>query len=346
MKHLTGHKTDVNKWLEFIDYQSNSKKEGEQQLNQLVVFERKLSIFEKAIKENPTSFRLRIELIKLKANSIELTESLNSVEKVEADFLALLFSESSLSYQIISKMKHLDQLKILTNLFEIWFELIKFFVNNSAASLNFNKIRRVYVKFFQYFLNSSNPIIIKNTKTHLFLNSVLKGLESYCEFLSRAGYFEKGLAAYQSLLDFNFCTHSASYPDLDLKSRKSMFELYAEIGLPKFGENLSSGWLNCLEVRDNLFQKLESEIDLNRYDDYLDSNEEKLLAMKSIRIEYRWLEIERLRSTLNWYPFYAKTAIGESIDDCIDPDRLINFEEDTGFILFDLNEETECFRYF
>jgi hypothetical protein len=343
MKYLTENKNDIQKWLEFIDYQSHST--NEKQLNQLVVYERKLSIFEKAIKENPTSFRLRIELIKLKANSIEIIESVNAVEKVEADYLALLFSESSLSYQIISKMKNFDQLKILTNLFEIWFEMIKFFISNTASNLNFNKIKRVFVKFFQYFLNSSNPIIIKNMKSNLFLNSILKGIEIYCQFLSRAGYFEKGLAVYQSIIDLNFCTNSASYTDLDLKSRKSMFELFAEIGLPKFGENLSTGWLKCLESRDSLFQKLESEIDLNRYDDYLDANEEKLLAMKSIRIEYRWLEIERLRSIFNWYPFYAKTAIGESIDDCIDPDRLINFEEDTSFTLFDFNEDTEYFRF-
>jgi len=35
------------------------------------------------------------------------------------------------------------------------------------------------------------------------------------------------------------------------------------------------------------------------------------------------------------YPFYPKTITGESADDCIDPDRLISFEEDISFALFD-----------
>jgi hypothetical protein len=103
--------------------------------------------------------------------------------------------------------------------------------------------------------------------------------------------------------------------------------------------------LNCLENRDELFHKLENEPNSHRYDDYLDSVEEKILEMKHIRIEYRWLEIERLRSLYNWYPFYSKTVIGESSDDCIDPDRLVSFEDDISFILIDLNEDTEYFKF-
>ena len=97
-------------------------------------------------------------------------------------------------------------------------------------------MKRIYVKFFQYFLNSSNPIIIKNIKTELFLNNILNGLETYCSFLSKAGYYEKGIAIYQSLIDFNFTISSSNNKNLNFNNRKKLFELYAEIGLPKVNE--------------------------------------------------------------------------------------------------------------
>lgn len=341
MKYLNENKTDVKKWLEFIEYQSLGK-----QADLNVIYERQIAIFDKAIKENPESFRLKFELVKLKANSFELNETINSIDTIEAEYLALLFSESSVSNQSLAKMSELDQLKLLTNLFEVWFEMIRFYSTNSSSSLNFNKTRRVYVKFFQYFLASSNKLILKNIKTDLFLNNILIGLDLYCSFLARSGYFEKAVGVYQALLDFNLYTSSSAYPSLDLASRKKLFELFSEIGLPKFGEPLSTGWLNCLENRNGLFEKLETETSLFRYDDYLDTLEEKLLALKSIRIEYRWVEIEQLRSCFNWYPFYPKTAVGESADDCIDSDRLISFDEDLNFILFDLSQESVSTEYF
>ena len=52
VKYLSENKNDIEKWLEFIDTQEE-------------VYERKASIYEKAIKENPTCFRLKMELLKV-----------------------------------------------------------------------------------------------------------------------------------------------------------------------------------------------------------------------------------------------------------------------------------------
>jgi lipopolysaccharide biosynthesis regulator YciM len=93
MKYLNENKTDVSKWLEFINYQTHlaSKLSGGM-MNAL--YEKKKSIFEKAIQENPTSFRLKIELVKLKANSIEYDNLYNAFETVEREFYMLLSTES------------------------------------------------------------------------------------------------------------------------------------------------------------------------------------------------------------------------------------------------------------
>ena len=81
MKYLNENKTDIKKWLEFINYQSNINLNAE---NQTAYHERKISIFEKAIKENPASFRLRIELFKIQneLNRIQVSNK-NAVDKTE-----------------------------------------------------------------------------------------------------------------------------------------------------------------------------------------------------------------------------------------------------------------------
>jgi hypothetical protein len=94
-----------------------------------------------------------------------------------------------------------------------------------------------------------------------------------------------------------------------------------------------------LESREEVFKSLENEPS-TRYDDQLDLIEANILGWSDIRVEYRWNEIERLRTLINWYPFYPQIVLGESSDDCADPDRLISFEDDLSTILFDLNAVT------
>lgn len=92
MKYLNENKSDEAKWLEFVDYQAILAKK--QSLNPSALFEKKKAIFERAIQENSASFRLKIELVKLKANSIEFTGIYNAFETIEREFYMLLSSES------------------------------------------------------------------------------------------------------------------------------------------------------------------------------------------------------------------------------------------------------------
>ena len=69
----------------------------------------------------------------------------------------------------------------------------------------------------------------------------------------------------------------------------------------------------------------------------MDTIENSILENRTLRIEHRWLEIERIRSLAYWYPFYARSSMGETSDDCCDPDRLIAYEDDIEPFLVDLN---------
>ena len=333
MKQLHENKHDISKWLAFISYQSLN---GDNSTN----YERQLSIFEKALSDNPANFRLRLELLKFKASSIETAfdDSMNTIGKIEAEFLALIF--------------HAEQQTNVDDLCEVWFEFIKFLIGNNSSHLNCDKIKQFYVKCFQFFLRNTKPFIVNQLKRHQLIQNMIQLLESYAGFMCRCGYVERAVGIYQALLDFSFCTNSSNklskYNGLNVASRRTLFELYWDIGLPKFGEELSRGWIDCLEEREQLFEKLELNSGMNRHEDYLDTVEDSVLARKTIRIEYRWLELERMRSTYNWYPFYPRTILGESADDCVDPDRLVSFDE-VGFLLFDVNIANEaasaCFKF-
>ena len=352
MKYLNENKTDVAKWLEFIEYQSkkNSKNfensTDKQEANDMSFYERTVSIYERAIKENPNSFLLKIELIKYKARSIEMSNSYNAFEVVEKEFLNILLSESAFLNSSSSKINKTHLIRVVSNLFEIWFEYLKFLINSNSSDLMFNKVKKAFSKCFDFFLKNPNSWLSQICNEQIFKNNFLQLVDAYTSFLSKSGHIEKAIGVYQALLDFNFCANTkndnSNYKNLNFKSRKALFELYWDIGLPKFGEKHSTGWLNCLDNREKVFEKLEDETTY-RYDEFMDSFENKILNWSNIRIEYRWNEIERLRSIFYWYPFYPNIMKGESVDDCCDPDRLIAFDEDLSFILFDLNDD--CFKF-
>lgn len=149
--------------------------------------------------------------------------------------------------------------EIVLNLFEIWFELIEFSVNYTLSSVLFDQIKRQFSKCFAFFLKSSNKHVTRLMNTsEVYLNCMLQILDNYCAFLVRAGYVEKAVAVYQALIDFNMCSSSPKYNDLDVQNRLTLFGLFWDIGLPKFGEKNSIGWLNCLENREKIFENLEN----------------------------------------------------------------------------------------
>ena len=69
----------------------------------------------------------------------------------------------------------------------------------------------------------------------------------------------------------------------------------------------------------------------------MDPVENMILEQREMRIEHRWLKIERLRSLAYWYPFYPRVSLGEASDDCCDQDRLISFEDDIAPFLVDFS---------
>lgn len=152
----------------------------------------------------------------------------------------------------------------MLNLFETWFELIKFSVNFYSSNVLFDQIKRQFTKCFAFFTKTSNIhlklCLSSGASNQMFLNLMLRLLDNYSSFLVRSGYFEKAIALYQAIIDFNLCASSSTqYKNMDAKSRLTFFELFSDMGLPKFGETHSIGWFNCLENREKIFEKVETQ---------------------------------------------------------------------------------------
>lgn len=154
--------------------------------------------------------------------------------------------------------------EIVLNLFEAWFELIKFSANFASSTVLFDQIKRQWIKCFGFFLKSSNQhlkqrLSSSSSSDEMFLNLMLRLVDNYVGFLIRSGYVEKAIGLYQALLDFNLCDgQRTQYKTANVESRLTLFELFWDIGLPKFGEAHSDGWLNCLDNREAVFQKVEN----------------------------------------------------------------------------------------
>ena len=150
-------------------------------------------------------------------------------------------------------------MSIVVNLFEIWFELIKFSVNYNSSNVLFDQIKRQFTKCFAFFLKSSNVHLTRLANRAAYQSLLLQMLDNYCGFLLRSGYVEKAVGLYQALLDFNLCTAGRNeYKSVDARSRRTLFELFWDIGLPKFGERFSSGWLDCLERKERIREMIEN----------------------------------------------------------------------------------------
>ena len=340
-KYLNENPKDVTKWLEFIEYQdvlaasnpqplaANDESSVDKREEDNYLYKRKLAIFEKAVEKNGDNLKLNLEFIKFKV--LNNQTGLETVQKTENEFQRLIVMELNRPKQ--------DEFGFFS-LFYTWYEYLRFMLNLTNVSVS--RVKKIVQKFFRFFLADVDSVIGKQSsskKKCLFVNSILYLIRFYCKFLTQTGYNEKLIGIYQALVDFNLTNLTSS---LDLGNIKNLLEVYYEANLPKFGEQYSSGWYSCLEKRDEIFKCLEETADmvvLNRFENELDNFEQKIVNTNfdELRVEFKWLDMENLRSQYNWYPFYPQIQAGESADDCIDTDRLIHFDDDLSFLLMNLD---------
>jgi hypothetical protein len=343
-KYLLENKNDVDKWLEFIRYQDNENE------TKRFIFERKLSIFERALTSNENSIRLHLQHIKLKAKNIEMiTSSIDASASLDSEYIYLITKCSSLlinsNYDI----------KILRDSLSIWLNYIHFQTKRTSPGYFWLSVQSSIKRCFQFYSSKKINNILRSDN---FLYNLLINLVNEWTFLLKnAGYNEKELAIWQAVIDFNYfialnteTDDKNEFSNLNYESRRQFFELFWDTGLKKFGEkrNKDDTWLN--ELYKKKYSKLNddrNDEDLNdrQIDNDLYRMEESILDPSNPlnifkiddRIEFKWLKMEQDRNLLQWWPFYPNINNGESIDDCIDYDRCVEYEDEINYLLIDIN---------
>lgn len=81
--------------------------------------------------------------------------------------------------------------------------------------------------------------------------NLIQALVQLCRFLDEAGYREKCVALYQSMVEFNlFCPKECS--QMSFKQKLDMFEIFWDKELPRFGQANAPGWMNTLSMGNTL----------------------------------------------------------------------------------------------
>jgi hypothetical protein len=294
-KSLNENPKDVDKWLELIGYQSDLK----DNLNQSSSFDRTLSIYERAVKENPSSFKLKFELLKFKSKyddaAMTGSEQMKTTNEqaTENEFQNLINEQ----LEVFNKQPKLnDVANCVRSLILLWSEYIKYFQYKNTTNKNLTRIKSIFKKSFDFFLVQLrvDDSKIKFTVFHFVLDFLLG---NYLMLLQYADYSEKVIGIYQALIDFNLSSNSNTrFLIKNEGDANSLFELFCDSCLPKYGERFYSGYLNGLEKRKELYDLLETNITVR---ESCDSAETVILNEDDKRIELKWLVLQEKTSKIH-----------------------------------------------
>ena len=307
---------NVTLWLEFLAFQDQLLEwghlPGESTENMArkkrALTERKISIYERALKLNPMSEELLV-------GHMKLIQEIWSTDKTIKKWKDIVFHQPN---------------KPL-----LWLNYIHFCQNN-FSSFGTSSIISLYKKC----ITTLSSILQGTLKSHLPLpntSSYLVAIFSlYCNFLKQVGLTERAVACYQALLEFNLC------PPLDLdedeRLMKEFFEPFWDSGSPRFGEPSAVGWCNWTKKNSDESKTVELLGLLSPTTGQLETekmsaaNEEdaELKLISGLSLAMAWLELEDYRRINNCFPWQPETrdlsAHGDE-EDCSDPDRVVMFDD-------------------
>ena len=331
---------NVSLWLEFLSFQDqllgwgHLPGEGSDHASRKrqVLVERKLSIYERALEQNPMAAELLMGYMELVR------------EKWETE-------------QVIRKWK--DIVFRQPNSSALWLGYIHFCQTN-FSSFKTSSVTSVYCKC----ISTLASILEGTLKSHQPLPdtpaSMVAIFSLYCGYLKQAGLLERAIACYQALVEFNLCIpHELEEAGVSLQSMKEFFEPYWDSGMPRFGEDGAMGWSNWSEANktssasrrllgllpDRVFVSGKEGEGKKAVDDAegdeevkkKDVEEVELDLVSGLSVPLAWSVLEEYRTTHNCFPWQPDVGKGESLDDCADPDRIVTFD-DVSQTLFKISD--------
>ena len=314
---------NVSLWLEFLAFQNQLLEWGHlpgestdhTSRKKQALVERKLSIYERALQQNPMSVDLLLGYMALAREKLEMEE-------------------------ILRKWK--DIVFRQPNQPSLWLGYIHFCQTN-FSSFKTSSVGSIYCKC----INTLLSIMEGDLKSHQPLPDtpiyLLAIFYLYCTFLKQAGLVERAVASYQALVEFNLCCplQVDGSSGASLKAAKEFFEAYWDSGVARLGERGAVGWSNWSEANHSadagrkplgilpddivLFGK-GSDRETNE-DDMKDEEDVEMELVSGLQFPEAWRRLEDYRTSQHCFPWSPDTAKGETIDDCADPDRIVMFDD-------------------
>lgn len=201
---------DIQLWKEFVKLQDELLQLGKKQTPAGVI-EKKISIYRKALDQNPDSIELLVGMLQEGAILWDSEKTLSMWRKVMKDH------------------KHQP---------EMWKEYIGF-LQTSFSSFSVSSMREIYAEALQTLHSILRQSLTKNEMStiHSLELSLLDIFFLSCLFEKQAGYIEKSIACFQGLIELNFfCPQDMVSIYQQLKS----FEAFWDSEAPRIGDQVNN----------------------------------------------------------------------------------------------------------
>ncbi|KAL3873561.1 hypothetical protein ACJMK2_036660 [Sinanodonta woodiana] len=297
-KQLRETPHNISLWLEFVEFQDKQIEElplevdvPRTQSNRMAVFEKKISILEKALEVNPGCIELKMTLIEHQSEKWEPSEVNKELEKI-----------------IFVHPENIG----------LW----KYYLTFNQTRLSTSGISRV-TKLFHKCLKTLISIQEGTLQTHSVPENIDENIldifVQYSYYLKHAGHKEKAVASFQALIEMNlFCP--SNWKSFSREEKISLFESFWDSNVARIGEANAKGWQYWIRNKDHV-EQLVPQISVD-----IDEAEDMIISRKLPRWQ-TWLEIEVMRENNHWLPWQPDLTKNETEEDCEDIDRLVLFDD-------------------
>lgn len=272
-KWLRENPSDIDKWIEFVNFQDELSSEKIDGKLEVAVWEKKLSVIEKALESNPKCVRLSIEKLKILANLWE-------PDKVNSEWKQLTF--------------------IYPNSILVWYSHIQF-SKTQISYFSQSKTSKIYQKLISIMNKMNEGTFMSHSPPERLPSEMIAVITSYCQFIKEIGYMEKAIAIWQAQIEFNcFVPDILIQQNSSFQEYQTFFEPFWDSGVPRFGEDGAQGWEQVMA------QKITQESDLKNLD-----QEENQIIKTSNSKSIAWLKFELLRQAYHWVSVKAQDEVDD-----------------------------------
>lgn len=202
---------------------------------------------------------------------------------------------------------------------DLWIGYLDF-TQTAFPSFKYEKVQNVFLNCLQV-LRESTKQISTNSLEHqeLHVNQIFVTLRMTL-YMRESGFSEHALAAWQAILEFEFCTPATSSPYRDQREGSARpgtlaaFEKFWDSEVPRIGEEGAKGWASFLESNGHFPEQSKGSADL--------------ASLNGTDLFSTWIAMEHTQALQSRRP--ARTT-DETIED--DPYRMILFSDIEPFLI-------------